>query len=134
MPSPIERWVLPVPGGPRKTTFSFPAMKSRVPRWATTSRLSERWWSKSNSSIVFLWREPSGPDADLPAVGLTGGDLALEAGGQELLVAPPFGPGPLAEAVDGLGQRRRLQGPAQIGDVGHRFGRGRHHAAPVAWS
>ena len=47
---PVARWVLPVPGGPRKTTFSLPATKSRVPRWAIRSRLRPRAWSKSNSS------------------------------------------------------------------------------------
>jgi hypothetical protein len=31
-------------------------------------------------------REPGGADAALPAVGLAGGDLALQAGDQELLV------------------------------------------------
>ena len=45
MPRPIDRWVLPVPGGPRKTTFSRPVTKSRVPRCAIWSRLSERWCS-----------------------------------------------------------------------------------------
>ena len=33
-------------------TFSRPATKSSVPRWARTSRFSERWWSKSKSSKV----------------------------------------------------------------------------------
>ena len=36
-------------------------------------------------------REPGGADADLTAVGLAGGDLALQAGGEELLVAPALG-------------------------------------------
>ena len=34
------------------TTFSRASTKSRAPRWAITSRLSERWCSKSNSSRV----------------------------------------------------------------------------------
>ena len=45
-------------------------------------------------------REPGGPDADLPAVGLAGGHLSLEAGGQELLVGPALGPGPFGQALD----------------------------------
>ncbi len=49
---PIARWVLPVPGGPRNTTLARSATKSRVPRCAITSRLSERWSSKSKSSRV----------------------------------------------------------------------------------
>ena len=47
---PVARWVLPVPGGPRKTTLSLAATKSRVPRWAIRSRFRPRAWSKSNSS------------------------------------------------------------------------------------
>ena len=39
---PVARWVLPVPGGPRKTTLSFAVTKSKVPRCASTSRLRER--------------------------------------------------------------------------------------------
>src|SRR6266511_37954 len=46
----MARWVLPVPGGPRKTTLSRLATKSRVPRWAMVSRLRPRAGSKSNSS------------------------------------------------------------------------------------
>jgi hypothetical protein len=45
MDSPMARWVLPVPGGPKNTTLARSAMKSRVPRCSTVSRLSERWWS-----------------------------------------------------------------------------------------
>ena len=76
-------------------------------------------------------REPGGPDAQLTAVGLAGGDLTLEAGGEELLVGPALGPGPLGEPVDGLGERRRLERPAQVGDVGRRPLCRRHHATPL---
>ena len=51
-------------------------------------------------------REAGRPDADLAAVGLAGGHLALEAGGQELLVGPVLGSGPLGQTLDGLGQAR----------------------------
>ena len=77
-------------------------------------------------------REPGGPDADLAAVGLPCRHLPLEAGGEELLVAPSVGPGPFAETLDGAGQRGRLQRPAQIGEVGRRLGLGGgHHATSV---
>jgi hypothetical protein len=33
-------------------------------------------------------REPGGVDAALAAMGFSGGDLALQAGGEELLVGP----------------------------------------------
>jgi hypothetical protein len=47
-------------------------------------------------------REAGGADAALTAVGLSGGDLALQAGGQELLVAPALGAGPLGQPPGGL--------------------------------
>ena len=97
-PRPVARWVLPVPGGPRKTTFSLAATKSRVPRWAIRSRLRPRAWSKSNSSRRLAGGEPGGADAALTAVGLPRGDLALQAGDQELLMGPGLGSGPARPA------------------------------------
>jgi hypothetical protein len=41
--------------------------------------------------------EPGGPDPAFAAVGLTGGDLPLQAGGQELLMSPALRPGPLSQ-------------------------------------
>ena len=78
--------------------------------------------------------EPGGPDAALPAVGLPGGHLALQAGGQELLVAPGLGPGPLGQPGHRVAQRRGLQRPGQVGELGGqvpaaRRSRGGHHAA-----
>ena len=61
---PVARWVLPVPGGPRKTTFSRAVTKSRVPRWAIRSRFRPRAWSKSNSSRT------CGPGTGPPGSGL----------------------------------------------------------------
>jgi len=43
--SPVARWVLPVPGGPRSRTLSLAVTKSRVPRWLMRSRLRPRAWS-----------------------------------------------------------------------------------------
>ena len=45
-------------------------------------------------------REPGGADPALAAVGLAGGDLALQAGDQELLMGPGLGAGPLGEPGD----------------------------------
>jgi hypothetical protein len=42
-------------------------------------------------------REAGGADAPFAAVGFPGGDLALQAGGQELLVGPALGAGPLGQ-------------------------------------
>jgi hypothetical protein len=69
----MARWVLPVPGGPKNTTFSRAVTKSSVPRWAISSRLRPRAWSKSNSSRLLragkrAWRmRPSPPCASLAA-------------------------------------------------------------------
>jgi hypothetical protein len=77
-------------------------------------------------------REAGGTDAVLAAVVLARRHLAFQAGGQELLMAPALCAGPLAQAPDGGGQRRRLEGAAQVGEVA--FGLGGHHAVPVARS
>ena len=62
-------------------------------------------------------REPGRADPALTAVGLPGGDLALQAGDEELLVGPGLGPGPLGQPGHGLPQRRRLQRPGQERDL-----------------
>jgi len=48
--------------------------------------------------------ELRGADAAFTAVGFAGGDLALQARGQELLVRPGFGPGPFGQPLDRGGQ------------------------------
>jgi hypothetical protein len=53
-------------------------------------------------------REAGGADAALAAVGLAGGDLALQAGGQELLMGPGLGAGPLGQPGHRGAQGRRL--------------------------
>src|SRR4051794_16679690 len=80
MASPIARWVLPVPGGPRKTTLSRAVTKSRVPRWAMVSRLRAQGVVEVELLQALAGGEAGGADATLAAVGLAGGDLALQAG------------------------------------------------------
>ena len=58
-------------------------------------------------------REPGGADAALAAVGFAGGDLALQAGGEELLMGPGLGPGPFGEPGDRLTQRGGFQRPGE---------------------
>ncbi len=53
MPSAIAGSVLPVPGGPSVTTFSFAWQKSSWPRCSITVLRTERWKVKWNSSSVF---------------------------------------------------------------------------------
>lgn len=49
-----------------------------------------------------------GADAPFAAVGFPRGDLALQTGGEELLVRPALRAGPLGQALDRAGQRRSL--------------------------
>jgi hypothetical protein len=78
-------------------------------------------------------REAGGADAALAAVGLAGGDLALQAGGQELLVRPVLGAGALGQPGDRVSQGWGFEGAGQEcqlpGQISRRLG-GRHHAAP----
>jgi hypothetical protein len=83
--------------------------------------------------------ESGGADAALAAVGLPCGDLALQAGGQELLVGPALGAGPLGKAGDRLAQGRGLERAGQErqlcgGVAGRRGGAGAHRCALcVVW-
>ncbi len=71
-------------------------------------------------------REASGADAGLAAVGGTGRDLPLQAGGQELLVAPGLLPGSGPQTFHPTQQGRGLHLATQVGEVA---GPG-HHAIP----
>ncbi len=134
--SPMARWVLPVPGGPRNTTLSRAATKSRVPRWAISLAFEAAGVVEVELLQALAGGEPGGADAALAAVGLPGGDLALQAGDQELLVGPGLGPGPLGQPRHRLPQRGCLQRPGQERDLGQvpRWStarpscRGGHHA------
>jgi hypothetical protein len=79
-------------------------------------------------------RQARGADAVLAAVVLAGGDLALETGGQELLVAPVLCAGPVGQTLDRRRQRWRLERPTQVRDVAGGLGPRNHHATPVARS
>ena len=79
-------------------------------------------------------RELRGPDPALPAVGFAGGDLPVQAGGQELLMGPGLGAGPLSQPGHRLPQRGSLQRPGQERDLagqvpGRLRGRGGGHQA-----
>jgi hypothetical protein len=53
---------------------------------------------------AFAGREPRGPDAVLAAVGVAGGDLALQTGRQVFLMGPGFASGPFGEPARGFAQ------------------------------
>ena len=115
---PVARWVLPVPGGPRKTTLSLAATKSRVPRWAIGLPVQAAGVVEVELFEGLAGREPGGADAAFAAVGLSGGDLALQARGQELLVGPGRLPGAFGQAWDRLPKARRFQGAGQERQLG----------------
>jgi hypothetical protein len=80
----------------------------------------------------FAGREAGGADAGLATVGLAGGDLAFQAGGQEVLMGPDLGPGADTETFNPGEQGGGFELPAQVGQVP-----GAAHAAPdcpVIWS
>ena len=72
--------------------------------------------------------EPGGADAALAAVGLPRGDLALQAGDEELLMGPGLGAGPFGQPGHRLAQRRVPSTPGS-GTRPPRSGRG-----PRSWS
>lgn len=61
--------------------------------------------------------ETGRPNAALTAVGLSGGNLALQTGHQEFLMSPGLRAGSLGQSGDGLTHRGGLQGPGQVGDL-----------------
>src|SRR5919202_1387930 len=98
--SATARWVLPVPGGPSRITFSRACRKSSWPRCSTTVFFTLRWKVKSNSSSVLREREAGGLDPALAAVAVARGHL----GRQQYLGETFIAPGLLAGA---LGERRQ---------------------------
>ena len=132
-PSAIERWVLPVPGGPSRTTFSLPARKSSWPRCRTASRLIERLEGEVELLERLARREARGLDAGLAAVAVAAVGLGLQQRRGELLIAPFLGAG----AVGELGQRprrgRRLERAEQVRELGRgRLMRSARRSGPAA--
>src|SRR5919198_2478881 len=106
----MARWVLPVPGGPNRTTLSLAWRKSSWPRCSTTWRRTERW--KEVELLERLsGREAGGLDPRLAAVALARGDLGCEHRLEEALVAPLLLAGPLGQLRRRPGRGRRLQRP-----------------------
>jgi hypothetical protein len=81
-------------------------------------------------------REAGGADAAFAAVVLPRGDLALQAGGEELLMRPVFRSRAFGEPLHRVTQRGCLQGAGEVGELGggvtgRRLGRGGGHQATV---
>ena len=85
IPSAIARWVLPVPGGPSRTTFSRPARKSSWPRCSDRVAAIEALEGEVELLERLARREPRGLDAGLAAVAVAAVGLGLEQRGGELL-------------------------------------------------
>ena len=120
----MARWVLPVPGGPRKTTFSLAVTKSRVPRWATCSRLRPRAWSKSNSSRLLRAGNRAARMRPSPPWASRAATSRCRQAARNSSWRPALGPGPLgqpghrpragsAPSAPGSGRRARRSGPAR---------------------
>ena len=118
MARPVARWVLPVPGGPRNTTLSLRGDEVQGAQVGDDVAFEAAGVVEVELLQALAGGEPGGADAALAAVGLAGGDLALQAGGQELLVGPGLGPGPLGQPGHRLAQRGGLQRPGQERDLG----------------
>jgi hypothetical protein len=141
MPSQMGRWVLPVPGDPSKTTFSFATSRECLVR--NHSRARPPAWSELRPADGGLraladW-EPRGPDPAFAAVGVACGDLTLQAIDQVLLMRPRLRAGPLGEPVHRFAQCGRLLRAGQLGDLGGQvldrcgFGASRRHTTLIPW-
>jgi hypothetical protein len=92
-----------------------------------TSRFSPRAWSGVELLQALAGGEPGGADAAFPAVGLPGGDLALQAGNQVFLVRPGLGAGALSQPGNGLAQCGCLERAGQERDLGGEISAGLSH-------
>lgn len=114
----VATCVLPVPGGPRKTTFSLAAMKSRVPRCASCWRVRSRRWVRSSSSTVLMARKraarmrPSPPWASRAATSRCRQATRYSRWVQDSAWARSGQP------LGGVKQGRGLQGASEEGQVG----------------
>ena len=85
MARPIARWVLPVPGGPRKTTLSLGGDEVQGSEVGDGVAFESAGVVEVELLQRLSGREPGGADAALTAVGFAGGDFALQ-------TAPPGTP------------------------------------------
>ncbi len=107
--------VLPVPGGPSRTTFSRACRKSSWPRCSTTWLADRALEGEVELLERLAGREAGRLDPALAAVGLARGDLGREQRLGEALVAPLLLARPLGELRQRPGGGRRLQLPGTGG-------------------
>ncbi len=75
-----------MPGGPRNTTFSLAVTRSQGAQVGDGIAFESAGAVEVELLEALAGREPSGAHSAFPAVGLAGGDFALQAGDEELLV------------------------------------------------
>ena len=114
----MARWVLPVPGGPQEHHVLLGQHEVQGAQVRDHLPLEGAGVVEVELLQGLAGGESGGADAALAAVGLPCGDLALQAGGQELLVAPALGTGALGQPGHRLAKRRRLQGPGEESKLG----------------
>jgi hypothetical protein len=117
-PNAIDRWVLPVPGGPRNTTLLASVRKSSWARWAIVWRLTERWKVKSKSSRRLDLGEARRFDAGVRAPQLALVGLFRQHRGEEGFVVPALVARSLGEQLCCLGDAGHPERPGKIGDLG----------------
>ena len=118
MPRPVARWVLPVPGGPRKTTFSRGGDEVEGAQVGDGVAFEAAGVLEVEVLQALAGGEPGGSDPAFAAVVLAGGHLTLQAGGQVLLMGPGLGAGALGQPGHRLAQGWGLQRPGQERDLG----------------
>ena len=115
MASPVARWVLPVPGGPQHVVPGGDEVEGAQ----VGDQLAFEPAGVVEVEVLQALApgEAGGPDPAFSAVAVSGGDFALQAGHEELLVRPVLRPGALGEAVDAVTQGGCLQRPGQERDL-----------------
>src|SRR6266545_2870216 len=118
IPSAIARWLLPVPGGPSRTTLSFRGQEVELAE-VEDERLLHR---ALEAEVELLERLAGGEagllDPALAAVRVPRCHLGLQQRLGEALVAPLLGARPLGQLRQRSCCRRRLQRPEEEGELG----------------
>jgi hypothetical protein len=109
MPMAMLRWVLPVPGGPSRTTFSFAGQEVELAE--VQDRVAADRVLKAEVELLerLAGGEARGLDAGLAAVAVAAVDLGLEQRGGEALKAPLLLAGAVGELGQGAGRGRRFE-------------------------
>ena len=106
IPSAVAMWVLPVPGGPSRITFSLAVQEVELAEVLDHRLLHRALEGEVELLQRFAGGEPGGLDPALTAVAVAGGDLGAEQHLGEALIAPGLLPGPVSERRQRPARRR----------------------------